>query len=108
MRLLQRDKRKVTFMKRMDMQADDGTVYEGWGSPLQTMAAVYPAGGRVDSQIYGQRIAYMKTLHIEKAPEGYAEGDGVVLNGSDKPDYKIIAMPEYPDHAVMMLEKVKP
>ena len=78
------------------------------------MAEVWPAGGQMQAQMYGQRLPYLKNCRIDGKygivgdPDGHVayvlddgtkltEGDGFCLYvaGCHEPDYRIIAIQPY-------------
>ena len=108
MRLRQRDLKTVFIKRRISMQDPDGTSYEDYeetSMPIQ--ASVQPAGGKLMAEMYGERLAYMKTMRYE-GQEAISEGDGVCINvePADPPDYKVVAIQPW-DIAVYTLEKVR-
>lgn len=88
------------------------------------MAEVWPAGGKIQAEIYGQRLAYIKNCRIDgdymvlASPDGYiryrmgdfviTEGDGVCVNvpKDTLPDYKIVAIKPY-RYLSLELEKIR-
>jgi hypothetical protein len=91
------------------------------GTPIT--AEVWPAGGKLQAEMYGQKLSYIRNCRIDgeykvqtdaKGKISYLfgskairEGDGVCLyvHGESNPDYKIIAIRPY-RHLYMELEKI--
>ncbi|OMF54682.1 hypothetical protein BK138_16115 [Paenibacillus rhizosphaerae] len=108
MRLRERDKRPVTFKKRITVKEPDGTTYEDWDPIGETIRAnVQPAGGRVMAEMYGERLAYMLTAYVEPGTT-IPEASFVCVYTNPTPDYKVVAVRPWNGHRVIDLEKVKP
>lgn len=92
----------------------EGNSYVEYGSPHSLDAEVWPGGGKLQAEIYGQRLSYIRNCRIEGKyaivgePNGHIfyaldggpelkEGDGFCLYvpGSHEPDYKIISIKPY-------------
>lgn len=73
--------------------------------PIQ--ATIWPAGGRIQAEMYGERLTYIKNMEYD-GQEAMQEGDGIcVFVGPEAdPDYRIISIkPEYTPK-LMELEKI--
>lgn len=104
MRLRRRDQQTVNFFPRVSGKQDDGTTYTEWSETLIPISgSLQPAGGKVMSEIYGQRLTYMLTLYIS-AGEPVEEGMGACIY-TDIPDYKVVAVRRWQDHWIVDLEK---
>jgi hypothetical protein len=80
--------------KRLPGEDDDGTSYEDYAdTSTEIKASLQPAGGKLMAEMYGQRLAYMKTMRYE-GDAGIKEGDGICVDVPDteKPDYKVVAV----------------
>ena len=74
---------------------------------VEIKAIIWPAGGKVQAEMYGERLSYIKNMEYGGA-EAMQEGDGIcVFVGPEAvPDYKIISIkPEY-SPKVMELERI--
>lgn len=108
MRLRQRDLKKYQYKTYGKFKEPDGTTYTGYDSVgREIKAKIQPAGGKMLSEIYGLRLAYMLTMYCENGAI-LKENDGIcVYVGKDKdPDYKVIAIRPWNTHIVADLEKV--
>lgn len=106
MRLRQRDIKTYTVKKYGTFKEPDGTKYTGYEQiGREIKAKIQPAGGKMLSEIYGLRLAYMLTMYCENGTE-LSENDGVCVY-SNEPDYKIVAIRPWGTHIVADLEKVK-
>ena len=106
MRLRQRDIKTYTVKKHGTFKDPDGTKYTGYEQiGREIKAKIQPAGGKMLSEIYGLRLAYMLTMYCENGTE-LSENDGICVY-ADEPDYKIVAIRPWGTHIVADLEKVK-
>lgn len=98
--------KKTYYLKRKALVEDnEGGKYPGYSAPIEIMANIYPASGKLQAEIYGQRLNYiLNMLYDGSVP--LVEGDGVCVYVSkdSKPDYKIISIKRY-SHIVIELEK---
>jgi len=92
---------------------NEGNTYEDFGGALPFRAEVWPAGGKVQAEMYGQRLQYIRNCKIEgsysvevdsKGQVRYrfkdmlvTELDGVCVDvlADVGPDYRIIAIRPY-------------
>lgn len=108
MRLRQRDLKEYQYKAYGKFKEPDGTKYTGYDSVGKKIKAkIHPAGGKMLSEIYGLRLAYMLSLYCENDMR-LKENDGicVYVDESNNPDYKIVAIRRYNTHIVADLEKV--
>ena len=86
MRLRERDKQTVLLCEMTGMEDD---VYT-WGEATPIRAAVYPAGERLEAQVYGERTGETR-LMLYDGSEALAPGMGVSL-GDGAPQYRIVSV----------------
>lgn len=79
-------------------------VYE---KPIEIRATIWPAGGRVQAEMYGEKLTYMKNMAYE-GTEKMKEGDGIcVFTGPEEaPDYKIVSIKSEYSPKIMELERL--
>lgn len=108
MRLRQRDLKNYVVKRRKNLSDSDGTTYEGWGDSTSIQANIQPAGGRMMSEMYGERLAYMMVAYVESVND-IQESDGfcIYTNIDKDPDYKVVAIRRWNTHHVIDLEKVR-
>ena len=100
--------KKTYYLKRKciieDLEA--GKYHSFEKIPIQIKANIYPATGKLQAEIYGERLNYIRNM-LYDGPEILNEGDGicVYVSQEDKPDYKIISKKPY-SHQVLELEKI--
>lgn len=111
---LKRNRLKTYSHRRAISKKDkEGNSYIEYGQPSSFSAEVWPAGGKIQSEMYGQRVNNMYNCRIgedyeieadEKGRIGYRigyttiqEGDGicVYVPGEREPDYRIVAIRPY-------------
>ena len=86
MRLRERDKQTVLLCEMTGMEDD---VYT-WGEATPIRAAVYPAGERLEAQVYGERTGETR-LMLYDGSMALAPGMGVSL-GDGAPQYRIVSV----------------
>lgn len=102
--------KKPYFYKKKTVQTDEeGNRTEAFSEvPMPFEAAVSPASGRVQAEVYGERMGYILNMLCDQDDTEIAEGDGVcVYVGSEAlPDYKVISIKHYTRHREYELEKI--
>ncbi len=108
-------KRTQTFhLKNRTVKKDrEGNTYEEYGLPVPFTGKQWPAGGKVQAEIYGKKLPYIRNLKVKGtyAVEqrngvtyyvfsdklAFAELDGICLDvpAESGPDYKIISITPY-------------
>lgn len=112
---LKRSRLKQYYHKKRTTKKDsEGGTYNAYGSASAFLAEVWPASGKVQAEIYGERLKYIQNVRIEGVyttqtdekglvhyilPSGVdiAESDGICLfvGAEDEPDYRIVAIRPY-------------
>lgn len=123
MRLKRNRLKQYHHRKAISKKDNEGNSYIEYGEAKPIIAEVWPAGGKLQAELYGQRLSYIRNCRLdgtyqtqtsEKGKVSYdfdsfsiREGDGICLNvpGETDPDYKIIAIRPY-RHLYMELEKM--
>ena len=101
----------------------EGTLTIYYGIAVHFVGEWWPAGGKLQAELYGQRLPYIRNVRVEgdykeivevDGRPGYRfanftihEGDGICLNcaSHDGPDYRIVAItPHKP--ILMELERI--
>ena len=116
---------KKYYHKTATPQKDkEGNSYLEYGQPNEITAEIWPAGGKLQAEIYGKRLPYIRNCRMEgeyteiygvHGVVGYLfldgtvvkEGDGICINApqSEKPDYQVISIKPY-RHLTLELVKV--
>lgn len=101
---------KTYYLKKREaLKNNEGSSYEKYGDPLPFGADISPANGRVQAEMYGQRLAYMLNMVCGIIP--ICEGDGicVYVDSKDPPDYRVISIRRYDKdyHSYMACELEK-
>ena len=121
---LKRNRLKQYHHRPAEAKKDnEGNSYIEYGPERPITAEIWPAGGKLQAEMYGQKLTYIrnckldgeyKTQTDEKGRVSYLfdtqlirEGDGICLDvpGESNPDYKIIAIRPY-RNLYMELEKL--
>lgn len=113
MRLRQSRIKRYSHRQAIPKKDNEGNSYVEYGPPASFEAEVWPAGGKLQVEMYGQRVNQIQNCRINAGYEVIAdekgrvryqigdmtlqEGDGICLyvRGSCGPDYKIIAIRPY-------------
>ena len=103
--MIVRNLKPYTFYTYEIVTDEEGCQTEGYSDNAQTIDAyIYPASGRVQSEMYGERLAYMLNMMVN-LPASVKERDGV-CEDSDKVNYRVVAVAVYSEHAQITLERV--
>ena len=113
MRLKRNRLKTYSHRSAISKKDNEGNSYVEYGLPSSFEAEVWPGGGKLQAEMYGQRLQYIRNCRIsaeyeviadEKGRVSYRigsmmlqEGDGICLNvpGDHEPDYRIIAIRPY-------------
>lgn len=110
MRLKKSRVRTLKIASKSVIKDSEGVPEDIYGTPEVFNGIVWPAGGRLQVEKYGDRIDSIMNCKLEGdytiEPEGnhtkfvyencaIKEGDGVYVYNEDKPDYRIISIMPY-------------
>lgn len=99
--------KKTYYLKRKTVIEDnEGGKYPGYSEPIEIQANIYPASGKLQAEIYGERLNYILNM-LYDGPQTISEGDGicVYVSKESEPDYKVISIKRY-SHLFIELEKI--
>ncbi len=99
--------KKTYYLKRKTVIEDnEGGKYPGYSEPIKIQANIYPASGKLQAEIYGERLNYILNM-LYDGPQTISEGDGicVYVSKESEPDYKVISIKRY-SHLFIELEKI--
>lgn len=99
--------KKTYYIKRKTVIEDnEGGKYPGYSESIEIQANVYPASGKLQAEIYGERLNYILNM-LYDGTESINEGDGicVYVPKDNEPDYKVISIKRY-SHLFIELEKI--
>lgn len=121
---LKRNRLKQYHLRPAEAKKDnEGNSYIEYEEAKPVTAEIWPAGGKLQAEMYGQKLSYIRncridgTYTVETDQKGHVsyllgsqpfrEGDGfcVYVPGDSDPDYKIIVIRPY-RHLYMELEKL--
>lgn len=101
--------KKTYYLKRKTLIEDsEGGKYSRYSNEaIKIEANIYPANGRLQSEIYGERLKYIQNM-LYDGSETLNEDDGicVYVSKDSEPDYKIISIKRY-SHMMIELEKIQ-
>jgi len=112
---LKRSRVKQYFAKRRIPKKDnEGGTYDEYGTAVSFSGEVWPAGGKVQAETYGERLSYIRNVKIDGKyvitsdregvvhyvfPDGLdiVENDGLCLyvTPDGNPDYKVLSIKPY-------------
>ena len=86
-------KREYALKHRIIGRDSEGGYIESWSEPVTIQATIWQASGRIQAEMYGERLAYMRNMEYESA-EVINENDGicVFVSSENDPDYKVISV----------------
>ena len=89
------------------MQKDgEGIVSHTYDTFIKGIVAnVYPASGRVQSQMYGDRLAYMFNM-ITDIKNEIDEKNALCIDDPNAPDYKVVSKRKVTNQIAYELEKL--
>ena len=102
-----RNKKLYYLKKKISLtDAEGGKYYTYSSTATEIMANIWPASGKLQAEIYGQRLNYILNMLYDGAEE-LKEGDGicVYVPSTSDPDYKVISIKPY-SHKLIELEKI--
>lgn len=73
-----------------DGNSDEGTPIIRWDAAVPIEATIWAASGRIQVEMYGEHLAYMKNMEYE-GDEVISEKDGicVFVSADEEPDYEV-------------------
>lgn len=106
MRLKRNRLKPYLIRKAVVITSDEGikkAVYSDVATEIR--AEIWPAAGRLQAEIYGQRLAYILNCLVDR--ETFVEeSDGFCID-SDKVTHKVISIKQYTNHQVLELERCR-
>lgn len=97
--------REVALFRAVEQDSGYVGTARIWEPAGTIMADVQPAENRLDVALYGERVADMLLLYVEKGAS-VRTGDGAFsLHENGEPAYRIAGVKEYPYHLVLTAEK---
>lgn len=100
-----KNKKTYYLKKKTIIEDNEGGKYPGYSETTEIKANISPANGKLQAEIYGERLNYILNM-VYDGPLELVEGDGicVYVSKDSEPDYKIISIKRY-SHLVIELEK---
>jgi hypothetical protein len=123
MRLIRNRLKQYHHRTAVQAKDNEGNSYMEYGEAKPVTAEIWPAGGKLQAEMYGQHLSYIRNCRIDEeykvqtdakgkisyllGTKAIREGDGicVYVPGESNPDYKIIAISPY-RYLYMELEKL--
>jgi len=101
-----KNKKTYYLKKKTIIEDNEGGKYPGYSEPIEIKANISPASGKLQAEIYGERLNYILNM-LYDGPLELVEGDGicVYVSRDSEPDYKVISIKRY-SHKAIELEKI--
>ena len=100
--------KKLYYLKEKEIATDaEGGKYDSYSdAPTEIKANIWPASGKIQAEIYGERLKYINNMLYDGNVE-LVEGDGicVYVSKDSKPDYRIMSIKRF-SHLKIELEKI--
>lgn len=96
--------KKFSICKSIPYKDNEGNTISKFDDPIKDEAIIWPAGGKLQSQMYGLRVNsiinmnYYGNLSIK-------ENDGLCIDSTGNPDYKVISVRKYTKFLFIEAEK---
>lgn len=97
-----KNKQIYKLKKKTIIEDDEGGKYPEYLDAIDIECYIYPASGRVQAEMYGERLNYILNMLYDGETE-ISEGDCIVYNNLD---YKVISIKNYTKHKLIELEKI--
>lgn len=96
------------FKRRSESTGSLGNITEIYAEqPESIKAYIYPAGGQVQAQEYGQRLGNMLNMMYNESQITERDGVCVYVKPGQQPDYRVAApIKHYSDHCEAELERI--
>lgn len=101
------NKKSYYLKRKKKVEDDEGGKYDSYSDePIDIKARIWPASGKIQAEIYGERLKYINNMLYDGDIE-LIEGDGicVYVSKESKPDYRIISIKPF-SHLTIELEKI--
>lgn len=102
----QNDRREVHIRPRLiDSENSRAETIVTYGEAYGVYATLRPSGGKVQAEIYGERLSYMLELSMDTyAAVDEKYGVCVYVPPESEPDYEITAIRHWPRHKQVIIE----
>ena len=114
-RLRRNRKETLHLARRISAKTSEGSTYETFGTPSEFIGEQWPATGRAQAQMYGEKLPYIRNVKIEgnysivvsdeQETVQYVfengltvcENDGMYLDAptNGEPDYRVLSVKPY-------------
>ncbi len=112
---MKQSRKQLYYLKSRESKPDDeGGIYPEYTTAHPFIGEVWPASGKAQAEVYGERLSYIRNARIEGKyvittardgivhyvyPDGLdiVENDGVCLyvTADSEPDYKVLSIKPY-------------
>lgn len=108
MRMRRNLKKEYVLKHRITGRDAEGGSVVSWGEPITIQATIWQASGRIQAEMYGERLAYMRNMEYE-GTETIHETDGicVFVSANQKPDYQVVSVNADHKPVIYLLEAIQ-
>lgn len=101
-----KDLKKFCLRRHYTSKDSEGNVVDCYEKGIQDKAIIWPAGGRIQSQIYGIRVNSILNMNYYGSHEIH-ENDGICIDNGidDLPDYRVVSVRKYSKFTKIEIEK---
>lgn len=103
--MLKRKLKKFKLRKASLEKDEERNAFLVYGDAQEDKAVIWPAGGKVQAEMYGLRLGYILNMNYYGELD-IDENDGICIE-SDEPDYKVISIRKYTKFKLIELEKIR-
>ena len=105
MRLKKNRLKPYKIFKYVVKTNEEGVRFKGYKENSYIInAEIYPASGRIQAQVYGEKLNYILNMLIERTTE-IKERDGICIS-SETPNYEVVSIKKYTFHKLVELKKL--
>lgn len=103
--MLKRKMKKFKLRKFILKKDDERSTVLEYLDPIEDKAVIWPAGGKVQAELYGLRLAYMLNMNYY-GDLNISENDAICIDTAE-PEYKVVSIKKYPKFKYIELEKIR-
>lgn len=103
--MLRRKMKKFKLRKCVSRKDAERNTFLEYLDPIEDEAVIWPAGGKVQAELYGLRLAYMLNMNYY-GDSDIKENDAICIDTAE-PEYKVVSIKSYPKFKLIELEKIK-
>lgn len=103
--MLKRKLKTFKLRKAIPVKDSERNSYLDYLEPVEDKAVIWPAGGKIQAEMYGLRLAYMMNMNYYGDLD-IEENDAICLSVDD-PEYTVKSIKRYDKFIFIELEKLR-